>query len=378
MLKDLFVNFTILATVLFFGNVFLNRFRKSSLNAHSAVFLPVLAGLALGGGGILLMEFSFPLTDYAIIDLRQTAIIIAIYTGGLPGGFIATFIIAGFRLFFFGQFGLSSFIGAANGILTFLLVALVLRKGQLDKSRWAAAFVIQFVVLMVGLYFAVGPSVRGIIPLCALVTVTVGTFIYLMLRHLQNSNESFAIMEDAAHRDFLTNLYNPRAFFIAYERRVRAVLKDSEASGFGLILIDIDHFKQVNDQYGHPAGDVVLRQVGTILSACSPTGGYCARNGGEEFVLIIDRQEEEVIARIAERIRLTIEGHPFLLEDETRLDLTVSLGYGLSDEGSPKTLFQRVDDALYLAKASGRNRVGRAAAEVGAAGRVVANLRQKA
>ncbi len=375
MLKDLFVNFTILATLLFFGNVLSNRFRKSSLAAHADTWLPILAGLALGGVGIILIEFSFPLSSYTIVDLRQSAIIIAIYVGGIPGGLLATAIIAVFRLFFFGQFGLSSWIGASNAILTFASVALVLRKGQLEGRRWTAAFAMQFLVLMLCLYFAVGSSVWAIVPLSALIIAATGTFIFLMLRHLQNSNESFAIMEDAAHRDFLTGLYNPRAFFVAYERRVRLTLKNPTEFGFGLILLDIDHFKQVNDTYGHPAGDVVLRQIATILSACSPIGGYCARNGGEEFVIIIDRRDEETIARTAERIRLTIEGHPFLLEDGTRLDITLSIGYGLSDEGSPKTLFQRVDDALYFAKASGRNRVGKAASETDGISRIVSAAR---
>lgn len=375
MLRELFVNFTILATMLFFGNVLLNRFRHSSFATHSAFWFPGAAGLVLGGVGIMLIEFSFPLASHTIVDLRQSAIIIAIYVGGIPGGFIATAVIAIFRLFFYAPFGISSLIGAGNAVVTFVLVSLVLRKAQLNGYRWAAAFAVQFIVLMITLYVAVGPEVMATAPLLALITAGTGMFIFLMLRHLQNSNESFAMMEDAAHRDFLTGLYNPRAFFFAYERRVRLALKDREAFGFGVILLDIDHFKKVNDAYGHPAGDVVLRQVGNILSVCSPIGGYCARNGGEEFVIIVDRPNEETVARTAERIRLTIEGHPFLLEDGTRLDVTVSLGYGLSDEGSPKTLLKRADAALYLAKESGRNRVAKAAAELGEKGSVWSAVR---
>lgn len=375
MLRELFVNFTILATMLFFGNVLLNRFRHSPLATHSTFWLPLAAGLVLGGVGIMLIEFSFPLDAHTIVDLRQSAIIIAIYVGGIPSGFIATAIIAIFRLFFYAPFGTSSLIGAGNAVVTFVLVSLVLRKAQLNGHRWTAAFVIQFIVLMITLDVAVGPEVMALAPLIALITAGTGMFIFLMLRHLKNSNASFAMMEDAAHRDFLTGLYNSRAFFFAYERRVRLALKDREAFGFGVILLDIDHFKKVNDAYGHPAGDVVLRQIGNILSVCSPIGGYCARNGGEEFVILIDHLNEDAIARTAERIRLTIEGHPFLLEDGTRLDVTVSLGYGLSDEGSPKTLLQRADAALYLAKESGRNRVAKAAAELGEQGIVWSPVR---
>lgn len=363
MFKELFINFTILATLLFFGNVFFNRFRKSSLAASSRSWLPWFTGVALGAVGIIMMEFSFPVGYSSVIDLRQTAIIIGVYVAGIPGGLGASLLIAVFRFFFFGNFGLSSYVGATNAIVTFLLVILVLKKGQLEPKRWAAAFAIQLSVLLLSLYIMAGAAVIQIIPVYTIIITGTGIFTFLMLRHLKNSNELFAFMEDAAHRDFLTGLHNPRAFHLVYDRRVRRAQRNGE--DFGLILLDIDHFKWVNDTYGHPSGDIVLRQLGTILASCSPIDGYAARNGGEEFAVVVDRRDEETVARIAERIRLAVENYSFLLENGTRLKLTVSLGYGLSHPGSSKTLFRRVDDALYRAKESGRNRTCKAELEVG-------------
>ena len=268
-----------------------------------------------------------------------------------------------FRFFFFGNFGLSSYVGATNALVTFLLVILVLKKGQLEPKRWAVAFAIQFVVLIITLYILVGSTVLDIVPIYSVIIAGTAVFTFLMLRHIKNSNELFAFMEDAAHRDFLTGLHNPRAFHLVYDRRVRRAQKNGEE--FGLILLDIDHFKKVNDTYGHPAGDVVLRQLGKILASCAPVDGYAARNGGEEFAMVVDCRAEEAIVRIAERIRLAVEEHDFLLEDGTQLKLTISLGYGLSDAGSPKTLFRRVDDALYRAKENGRNQTCKAGKELG-------------
>jgi len=363
MFKELFINFTILATLLFFGNIFLNRFRKSSLAARSASWLPWFTGAALGVAGILMMEFSFPIGENSVIDLRQTAIIIGVYVAGIPGGFAASLIIAAFRFFFFGDFGLSSYVGASNALVTFLLVILVLKKGQLEPKRWALAFAVQVVVLLASFYIMIGPSFVNIIPVYSVIIAGTAVFTFLMLRHLKNSNELFAFMEDAAHRDFLTGLHNPRAFHMLYDRRVKRAQRHGEE--FGLILLDIDHFKRVNDTYGHPAGDIVLRQLGKILTSCSPADSYAARNGGEEFAIVIDRYEEESVVRVAERIRSVVEGHAFVLDDGTGLQLTVSLGYGLSYAGAPRTLFRRVDDALYRAKESGRNRICKASNELG-------------
>lgn len=363
MFRELFINFTILATLLFFGNVFFNRFRKSSLAVNSSSWLPWFTGVALGVVGIVMMEFSFPIGDNSVIDLRQTAIIMGVYVAGIPGGLGASLIIAAFRFFFFGNFGLSSYVGAINALVTFLLVILVLKKGQLEPKRWAAAFAVQFFVLIISLYIMVGSTTFAIVPVYSVIIAGTGVFTFLMLRHLKNSNELFAFMEDAAHRDFLTGLHNPRAFHLVYDRCVKRAQKNGEE--FGLILLDIDHFKRVNDTYGHPAGDVVLRQLGKILASCAPLDGYAARNGGEEFAMVVDRRAEEAVVRIAERIRLAVEEHDFALEDGTRLKLTISLGYGLSDAGSPKTLFRRVDDALYRAKENGRNQTCKAGNELG-------------
>ncbi|QDH20825.1 GGDEF domain-containing protein [Saccharibacillus brassicae] len=365
MFKDLFVNFTILATLLFFGNVFFNRFRKSSwaVASASSAWLPWATGIALGLVGIVLMEFSFPIGRNSVVDLRQTAIIIAIYVAGIPGGLGAGLLIGVFRLFFFGEFGLSSYVGGTNAIVTFICVALVLRKGRLEPLRWAAAFAIQFVLLMISLYIMVGTTALHIIPVYSVIIAGTGVFTFFMLRHLNNSNELFAFMEDAAHRDFLTGLHNPRSFHFAYDRRMKRTLKNDE--GFGLILLDIDHFKRVNDTHGHPAGDLVLQQLGKILMSCSPADSYCARNGGEEFAVVLDRREEDAVMRLAEKIRAAVESHAFLLDDGTKLKLTVSIGYGRTEEGSPRTLFRRVDDALYHAKESGRNRISKASSEIG-------------
>ncbi|GGN93104.1 GGDEF domain-containing protein [Saccharibacillus kuerlensis] len=361
MFKELFVNLTILSTLLFFGNIFFNRFRKSSLASNLESWLPWVNGIALGIVGIILMEFSFLVEGNSVVDLRQTAVIIAVYVAGIPGGLCASLLIAAFRLFFFGDLGLPSYIGAANPIVTFLLIILVLQKGRLEPIRWAVAFAMNYVVFLFSFFITIGTRVANIVPVYFVITVAAGVFTFFLLRYLKHSNDLFAFMEDAAHHDFLTGLYNSRSFHLAYDHRVKRASKNGEE--FALILLDIDHFKRINDTYGHQAGDSVLRQFGTILSSFSPSDGYCARKGGEEFAIVINGINAAAAARIAERLRLGVEKHSFLLEDGIRLKVSVSIGYGSSKEGSAQTLFRRVDDALYQAKQTGRNRVCRALAQ---------------
>ncbi|MDO3412054.1 diguanylate cyclase [Saccharibacillus sp. CPCC 101409] len=352
MFKELFVNFTVLATLLFFGNILLNKVNRSRF--RDSRWKSWGAGAALGIVGIVLMKFSFPLSDHAVVDLRQTAIIIALYIGGIPAGLTASVVIAIFRMFFFGEFGYSSIIGAGNAMLTFALAASFLRPYKLEPVRWGFAFFVQFSVFLLSFFLVVGVQAFDVVPVYAPIIIGDGVFTFLMLRHLKRSNELFMFMEEAAHKDFLTGLNNPRAFHLLYERRVSLTVKTKER--FALILLDIDHFKQINDTYGHPGGDAILRQFGALLPMNTPSNSYCARQGGEEFAIVLDRLNDREIGEVSERIRLAVEEHPFVLDDGRILRLTVSIGYGSSDSGSPKTLFNRVDEALYRAKEKGRNR----------------------
>jgi diguanylate cyclase (GGDEF)-like protein len=121
----------------------------------------------------------------------------------------------------------------------------------------------------------------------------------------------------------------------------------------------IDHFKRINDQFGHPVGDIVLKEVASILSSAAREYDLVARIGGEEFLVLCDNSDVEATRMIAERMRLAVENGAIHGEDGKLLGVTVSAGVYAAvptSEDLDKPL-SRVDGALYRAKETGRNKV---------------------
>lgn len=126
---------------------------------------------------------------------------------------------------------------------------------------------------------------------------------------------------------------------------------------FGVLFVDIDHFKTVNDSHGHNAGDEVLRMVAMALKSSLRTFDFVGRWGGEEFVVILPNINDEVLLRVAERCRAVIEDSRYLHQGK-EVQVTVSIGAALakSDE-APAKLIERADRLMYLGKEAGRNQV---------------------
>jgi two-component system, cell cycle response regulator len=125
-----------------------------------------------------------------------------------------------------------------------------------------------------------------------------------------------------------------------------------------LLLMDIDHFKNFNDTYGHPVGDLVLKEISSCIQRSVRCNDIPARYGGEEFVVIIPETDEKGAQITAERIRSTIEQHTIISLDR-QLKVTVSIGCSAFPENAPsqQVLIDTADKALYAAKKDGRNRV---------------------
>jgi two-component system cell cycle response regulator len=130
-----------------------------------------------------------------------------------------------------------------------------------------------------------------------------------------------------------------------------------------LLVLDLDHFKQINDQHGHDAGDEVLKECANRLRNVVRAVDVVARFGGEEFVIIMPDTEGFAAGRVAERLRQSIETEPFRLQQGRTLHVTASIGVATCavDCASGDALFKQADAALYDAKKSGRNCVRLAA-----------------
>lgn len=160
-----------------------------------------------------------------------------------------------------------------------------------------------------------------------------------------------------ANCDTLTGLSNRRVMWEAGTRRIEAHNRDG--AEVSLILLDIDHFKQVNDRWGHPAGDAVLAAVAKRIGESVRSGDLVGRIGGEEFMILLAQTPTVSAMEIAERVRSAIEATPIVLGDGQELRCTISAGCSRTDQGrtSWEGLIAFADAALYAAKHRGRNRV---------------------
>lgn len=158
-----------------------------------------------------------------------------------------------------------------------------------------------------------------------------------------------------AEIDFLTGLVNRRRF----ERALLEMINDYQKRGypFALILFDIDNFKQINDRYGHPTGDHILKEIALILKTFLRANNVSARIGGEEFAILVPGATAVEGEIVAQRLRHIIENRAFnTVGDE--IHITASFGVtGVRKDDTLDTIFARVDKALYEAKHSGKNSV---------------------
>jgi two-component system cell cycle response regulator len=175
-------------------------------------------------------------------------------------------------------------------------------------------------------------------------------------RYSDYLRDTVAQSMELAVTDQLTGLNNRRYMM----GQLDALLERTSSGGdpVSLLMLDIDHFKRVNDTWGHTLGDEVLREVAIRLASSVRAVDIPCRYGGEEFVVVMPATRLTDAARIAERIRTTISAEPFAVGDR-EIPVTVSLGVSASDgaDDRPESLIRRADEALYEAKAAGRNQV---------------------
>ena len=183
-----------------------------------------------------------------------------------------------------------------------------------------------------------------------LATVLAPSVIWLVLRRLTEELRAIAA------RDPLTQLLNRRGLVAGLEGHFRS----RSAGPARLLMMDIDHFKRINDTFGHQAGDVVLCHIADVLRRTLRRGDLACRTGGEEFVIVCFEASDEGIIRLAERVRTAVEEHVVPLPGEkTSRRCTVTIGVSLDFHSSDGLdgAWQEADAALYRGKAGGRNRV---------------------
>nr|HPQ39823.1 GGDEF domain-containing protein [bacterium] len=178
-------------------------------------------------------------------------------------------------------------------------------------------------------------------------------------KQMERLEEQKNLMERQAKIDDLTQLYNRRHFY----RKLRDawIMRRIEGTPLSIVIFDLDHFKDINDTFGHLTGDAVLRQVCQEIKSHVPQNGLVARYGGEEIILMLRNTELDAAVNIAERIRKAVEYLELGCLDDPDFNVTVSGGVscrvGRDTADTPDVLIKEADEALYRAKSGGRNRI---------------------
>jgi diguanylate cyclase (GGDEF)-like protein len=187
--------------------------------------------------------------------------------------------------------------------------------------------------------------------------VKTGNVVFKFLERGSLEAMSTQEVQERVAKDALTGAYTKAELL----QRAPELVKRAETLGdpLSLVVFDIDFFKKINDTYGHPGGDYVLRELGRVVGTkLVRSQDYFARFGGEEFVILLLGSNSRQAWDVAERIRLTVQGHNFVYEG-TQVPVTVSLGVAerYQTEKTWEALFDRADKALYHSKKTGRNKV---------------------
>lgn len=360
LISDLFINLCVLISLIF---IYLQLRWKSNLEKKSYVFSVIIDGFAGGLLGFILMNFSIQVTTETIVDLRYVPVMLIIMFIGVPQAVISAILIIISR-FLFGV--TTSAIGAmilmAILILGYIIINKFYKKYTIDQNllRQSLSFII-FSNIVFSIIISVLVKdfmvLTSLIPSYWIISIIGGLISVFFVEYVLKTQYLLMKYEKESTTDFLTGLNNVRQFDAIWNTLIsNATVKNERLS---LLMIDIDHFKHVNDTFGHPIGDSILVELGQILKEASRSFDVVSRNGGEEFSVILPDCPNHQAIEIAERIRREVEIHNFHVSHKETIHITVSIGVATYPETVNDTnqIVDIADECLYKAKRTGRNKI---------------------
>ncbi|MBD3267655.1 diguanylate cyclase [bacterium] len=239
-------------------------------------------------------------------------------------------------------------------ILLFLVMLPVLYMFFVGLRRamvWLVLTLLPLAVCMAWFYFQHAQLPWG--PHFFLLSIVVFLYCLVLTVAYEKTNQKlFRHMQRMAEYDELTQLYNRGKFYDFFQREIDRVKR--YGTSLSVIIIDIDHFKKINDTYGHFVGDAVLSEIATIIQSTLRSTDISGRIGGEEFAVLLPETPRDLACVVAEKIRRNVSTHFFSHIDRCQVSVGVT---SYTPDDTVTHMFQRADSALYAAKDGGRNRV---------------------
>lgn len=304
-------------------------------------------GLVGGFTGIFLLFYpNFPANSLLYLGILWTILSPLSLLGGYISSLIGGVILLGFRFISTPSF--------EEAIISILIIAFCTIIGRLPFSllkKWIFLNVSCFIT-----FFIYSKSISPPLYLFIIICILLSSYIYILLNIIRKNYHLFFHLKTQATQDFLTGINNTRQFHLKFSKAFSSVSKEN--AKLSLIMLDIDYFKHINDTYGHPAGDKILKQFASILkNNCSPQNVF--RIGGEEFCILLFNSSMSKTYDMAEKIRIAVQENPFDIDIGPPVNITVSIGISVYPDTAKNKgdLIKSADDALYKAKKFGRNRV---------------------
>ena len=355
MISDLFVNGCILISMLFILNEFLNF---KDLNPNSSIKKKFISGVVYGFLGIILMIYNIKVNHEVFFDFRHISQVISAIYGGPVSVIITGAISSIFYLIYLG-ISYNSIIASISIIINSIGCAFILYFHTTQQRKWIYMIIYSLVIRTIILIKFLDYEdfiVNDIVSLW-FGTIFITIIVYLLLDYIHIVHKNLKVLKEEANTDFLTNLNNSRGFNVLLNDTLELAKKEN--INFSILMIDVDFFKQINDTYGHPSGDEVLKQLGLIFNNISRYKYDIGRVGGEEFCILLKHCSKNQSLIFAEKIRSMVENHVFILSSGIEVKITVSIGVANYSE-SVSDIYKvksYADEKLYEAKNTGRNKV---------------------
>ncbi|WP_145514312.1 GGDEF domain-containing protein [Yersinia massiliensis] len=319
--------------------------KSSAFSYRGDMWKRVVFGLVAGLVSLYLNQDQWTISGSFFYSFEMIPIVLVTFYGGWLSGLTALII----NIAFTGWLTLD------NGLITIIFVSLLLSKVWTKKNNrvfYTTIVLIAIYRMVVAVLIVPDKLLWTPIVVYQLISALCLAICYHALNFKERHIDAYFTMKNRANIDKLTQLNN-RA---SVDYRLAAIHNSRKACG--LMILDIDHFKSVNDSYGHEGGDLLLMAIGQLLTASVRDEDFVGRFGGEEFIIITHSHDPDDIKGVAERIRQQVEKLSVELSDGRTTCATISIGASLYLPGmSMLKAMKMTDDALYQAKKQGRNQV---------------------
>ncbi|API87946.1 hypothetical protein BKP56_00720 [Marinilactibacillus sp. 15R] len=357
MFEDLFVNICIVTTLVFvYMKIRWGNREKSSYPWISHL----IDGFCGGILGLFLMQFSIRVTSETLADMRYIPILLMLlFVGKVPAVISAVLIIISRFLFGVNKSSYAAILMITTLLAGYLIIEKIFRNEDNILLKGMYMVIYSNVIVTIFLNYVLS-DISILIPLTVIywTVSSIGGFTSIFLvNYLRRSEYLFRKYENESTVDFLTGLRNVRNFDSIW--KYSKELAEKKNKFLSLLMLDIDHFKRINDTYGHGNGDFVLMEVSRIMEEAITKKGSVFRKGGEEFAIILPTYSKSQAIEIAERIRSRVKRHQFKIDGNTKLLVTISIGITSFPEttGLIENMVEAADNALYRAKENGRNQI---------------------